>query len=163
MKNLVFCGLFLIAMILPGAASMAHELTKIYSHVVLNLPFDKISDESWNKVIDTQEEWSDFYLNLIEENTFDSAASNVPPKIDFKAFRIITGGIGIRPSGGYSVSINKVIESNDAVYIDALVIKPGDNCLVTAQITYPSITIMIRKSDKPISFFARELTQECDT
>ncbi|MCB0173117.1 MAG: protease complex subunit PrcB family protein [Nitrosomonas sp.] len=161
MNNLVLRGFFLIAMFMPCAISIAHELPKNYSHVVLDLPFDHISEEPWSKIIDNQEEWADFYLNLIEENAPDSVASYILPEIDFETFRVVTGGIGVRTSGGHSVSISKVVETTDAVYIEVLVIKPDGNCLVTANITYPSAAIMIRKSDKPISFSSTELTHIC--
>lgn len=161
MKNLIFRSLFLILMTMPGAASIAHELPKIYSHVVLDLPFDHISEEPWSKIIDNQEEWTDLYLGLIEENAPDFVASYILPEIDFESFRVVAGGIGVRTSGGHSVSISKVVETTDTVYIEVLVIKPGINCLVTANITYPSAAILIRKSDKQISFSSTELTQDC--
>ncbi|MDR4515350.1 protease complex subunit PrcB family protein [Nitrosomonas sp.] len=161
MKYSLFRVLLLTVMLMLPISTMAQELPKTYSHVVLNLPFDKISEEPWSKVIDNQEGWSDFYLNLIEENAPDSVASYILPEIDFETFRVVTGGTGIRTNGGHSVSINTAIETNDAVYIEVLVIKPDANCLVTGNITYPSAAIMIRKSDKPINFSAIELTREC--
>lgn len=161
MKYSLLRVLLLTVMLMLPVSTMAQELPKTYSHVVLNLPFDKISEEPWSKVIDTQEEWSDFYLNLIEENAPDSVVSYILPEIDFEAFRVVAGGIGVRTSGGHSVSISKVVETTDTVYIEVLVIKPGINCLVTANITYPSAAILIRKSDKQISFSSTELTQDC--
>ena len=162
MKFLLHWILLLFAVLMLSTASRAQETSHVFSHVVLKLPFDYKSEEPWSKIINTPEEWVNFYSELLDENAADNTViSYVIPEIDFEAFRVVTGGIGFRPRGGHSATISEVIEMSDAVYIQVLVIKPGINCFVTANITYPSATILIRKSDKPIRFFTSELTQEC--
>jgi len=150
-------------LILAPAIAFAQEVPDfIYSHTVLKLPYEFKVDEPWSRVITTQEEWEKFYLQLIDENAGDTTITFVTPKIDFNTYQVITGSIGFRSSGGYSVSVEKIHELNDAVAIDVIVTKPGSNCVVPAMVTYPSTAILIKKTTKPIRFYSSQFTLECD-
>ncbi len=150
-----------IVLITMSTGVVAQEAPEIFSHTVLKLPFDLKSDEPWSKIIRTQEEWEMFYIELLEENTVDTVIPSVLPQIDFETFQVVTGGIGFRPSSGYSVSVRQTIELSDTIYIGVLVVSPGKNCLSAAVVTYPSTTLLIKKTSKPIEFFSFQLIYEC--
>ena len=159
----LFRKIFLVtALMAMSAAAVAQEVPSIFSYTVLKLPFDHRNEEPWSKIIHSQEEWELFYSELLDDNLAESNAVNfITPQIDFETFQLITGGIGFRPSGAYSVSVGKVIELSDVIHIEVFVISPGKNCVVTADVAYPSTTILIRKTDKPIQFSSSQLIFEC--
>ncbi len=162
MKYLLEKTFLVIALIVVPAITMAQEAPSLFSHTILELPFDRNSEEPWSEIIRTQEEWSAFYNELLEENAGDTVISFALPEIDFETFQLIAGGIGFRPSGAYSISVGRVIEMSEVIYIEVHVISPGENCIVTADIAYPSATILIKKTNKPIQFFSYPLIFECD-
>lgn len=152
-----------VLMLTPAIAFAQEVPDFIYSHTVLKLPYEPKVDEPWSRVITTQEEWEKFYLQLIDENARDTTITFVTPKIDFNTYQVVTGSIGVRSSGGYSVSVEKVYELSDAIIaINVIVTRPGSYCVVAAMVTYPSTAILIKKTTKPIQFYSSQFTQECD-
>ncbi len=152
----------IIVLMTMGTVSVAQEVPSIFSHTVLKLPFDLQSEEPWSRIIRTQEEWTLFYNELVGDTlATDDAAVFAIPEIDFETYQIVTGGIGFRSSGGYRVSVEKVHELSDVIYIDVIVVSPGPNCASTDATTYPSTTVLIKKTNKPIQFFSAHTLNEC--
>lgn len=69
--------------------------------------------------------------------------------------------MGEQSSGGFDVVVRKAIEFSDSVLIDVFIIKPGENCVVTAALTYPTVAVLIKKTHKPINFVISNLTIDC--
>ncbi len=151
---------FIAALMTMNTLTVAQEAPNIFSHIVLKLPFSFKSEEPWSKIIRTQKEW-EISLELLEKSEAFTVIPALLPQIDFETFQLVAGGIGFRPSGGYSVSVSEVIELNDVIHIEVFVVSPGKNCIVTAQVTYPFTAILIRKTNKPIQFSSSQLTDEC--
>ena len=154
--------IFLVAALMMSTVIVAQEVPSIFSHTVLKLPFDYQSEEPWSKIIHTQAEWELLYNELLDDNLAEgNTVDFIIPQIDFETFQVVTGGIGFRPSSAYSVSVGKVIELSDVIHIEVFVINPGGNCSVSADVAYPSTTILIKKTDKPIQFSSSQLIFEC--
>lgn len=151
---------FIAALMTMSTVTVAQEVPSTFSHIVLKQPFSFASEEPWSRIIRTQEEW-EISLELLAESENHIVIPALLPQVDFETFQLIAGGIGFRPSGGYSVSVSDVIELDDVIHIRVFVVSPGKNCIVTAQATYPLTLILIRKSDKPIQFSSSQLTDEC--
>lgn len=160
MKNLLMQIFFIAALITMSTITVAQEVPSTFSHIVLKQPFSFPSEEPWSRIIRTQEEW-ETSLKLLIESGYYTGIPALLPQVDFEIFQLIAGGIGFRPSDGYSVSVKEVIELGDVIHIEVFVVSPGKNCVVTAQVTYPLTLILIRKSDKPIQFSSSQLTDEC--
>lgn len=133
----------------------------IYSHIVLELPYELRSDEPWVRIINTQEDLEQFYNELIADNFVIPSEAEPAPEIDFVNFQMIAGGLGSRSHGGYRLLIEKVFVLENEILINVLSIIPGDHCATIAAITYPSVAFLIRKTDKPIRFSVSELTGDC--
>lgn len=65
----------------------------------------------------------------------------------------IAVGYGEQESGGFSISVNELYETEDAIVIDTTLIGPGSAQNVTQVVTYPYIVIKTENiADKPIVF-----------
>lgn len=57
---------------------------------------------------------------------------------------------GMRPTGGYSMSIEKTDENSETITFKAYLEKPGENDNVTQAITYPNVLLKVKSEDKDI-------------
>jgi len=64
----------------------------------------------------------------------------------------IVVGYGEQPTGGYSISVDELFLTSNAVYIDTNLIGPGENESVTNAITYPYVVIKTEFQDKRVVF-----------
>lgn len=74
------------------------------------------------------------------------------PKIDFSAKMLIGVGIGARPSGCYSVAIEKVHHYKGVVTVEYKEIRPGLRAICTANITHPVHVIAIPRASNAVHF-----------
>lgn len=159
MKYLLWKILSIVTLMVITSASTAQE-HDVFSHAVLRLPHDLKSEEPWTRVINTQEEWQLFYDELFAENEMPPV-SLPAPLLDFENYLLLAGGLGIRSSGGFTVSVESVHEFENEIFIQVLEILPGVHCVVTAAITYPSAAILIKKTNKPFKSSVLKATHDC--
>ena len=96
-------------------------------------------------VINSQNEWIKFINNT-------SIFFGVIPEIDFSNNTIIAVDLGVRNTGGYSIEITKVVETDSKVIVSVKESRPSHNAMVTQSFTQPYHVIKIRKITKPIVF-----------
>ena len=140
------------------AAIATAQASGLFSHAVLNLPHDLRSEEAWGRLVSTQREWETFYKDLFSGNPLDLSSI---PQIDFELYHVVAGGLGMKPNGGYSLTVANVFELEDAISVHVLIVAPGDNCFVTTAIDYPSTAILVPKTNKPFHFFFSNLVNQC--
>jgi hypothetical protein len=64
----------------------------------------------------------------------------------------IVVGYGEQPTGGYSISVDKLFLTDNAVYIDTNLIGPSEKEYVTNAVTYPYVVIKTEFIDKSVVF-----------
>ncbi len=133
-----------------------------FSHAVLTLPDNPRMTGAWTKTITNQEDWEAFFYAQTAHIFYGDGGAPVAIEIDFERYQVFTGGLGVK-SGGYSLVIESVVESDVAVVLNALEIRPSENCvqLLLAGESYPSTTILINKTDKPFEIHVAQLVDEC--
>lgn len=136
----------------------------IYSHIVLKLPYEPRNDAPWVKIIQSQEEWEFFYEQLMIDNTNPSNPEiEAAPVIDFLNFQMIAGGLGMRNYLGSSkLLVERIRESDDEVIVSALEVRQSGGCLGFTALSYPSVAILIRKTDKPVTVTLSTVLDECE-
>lgn len=155
LKNAAFLVILLVASV--------HVLAEDYfSHAVIDLPYDYESSLPWFQVINSQEE----LVTFIEKSSYGQIGEGddpLPvPEVDFDAYTLVVGGLGFQPTGGYSIAVDHVVETTDDLRIYALGVVPGESCLVDTSITYPTIGVLLRKTDKNIVAVRNDVTFHCD-
>lgn len=64
----------------------------------------------------------------------------------------IVVGYGKQNSGGYSISVEELFLTDNAIYFDTNLIGPSQDDLVTQGVTYPYIVVKLEFIDKKIVF-----------
>ena len=80
---------------------------------------------------------------------------------NFNEISIIILSLGKRPTGGYSIDIEEIIETKDSIKITAFENYPGKECIVTQAISYPKKEIAIPKTNKEkieVNYKKREIS-----
>ncbi len=80
-----------------------------------------------------------------KENPFKLSYSN-------KDSLYIVVGYGKQNSGGYSISVEELYLTKNAIYIDTNLIGPSKDDLVTQGVTFPYIVVKLEFLDKSIVF-----------
>jgi len=83
------------------------------------------------------------------------------PEIDFTETMIIAVFQGCKPTGGYSIEITKVVETESALEVYVEETSPGPWCVVTCALSEPHHIIKIPKSDKEFIFEVEQKVLTC--
>ena len=90
--------------------------------------------------------------NQSDLNTlFDSVNSEERPTVDFSKSQVVVLFMGTKKSGGYSISIENVVEVDDKIFVYQKVSTPKPGDMVTMALTNPYVIAEIR-SKKEIVF-----------
>ena len=116
------------------------------------------------------------------------AGSGSPPAVDFSRDMILGVWLGMRPTGGYSVSIWRVTapymvvtagwcppcygepcpgapcfggETVSGALADVRETKPGSNCVVTQSVTYPFRIVRVARVEGPFVYTLDAVTRDC--
>lgn len=84
------------------------------------------------------------------------------PSVDFTQNHILAIFSGERPSAGYGVTVNAVIDTDTAREIMITHTEPGSSCITAQVITSPFQFILVPKTDLPIARTDFTVTQECE-
>jgi hypothetical protein len=77
-----------------------------------------------------------------------------PFKMHYKNtdFLYIVVGYGEQPTGGYSISVDELFLTSNAIYIDTNLIGPSQDELVANATTYPYVVVKTEFLDEPVVF-----------
>lgn len=159
MKKLFLTLLAIVALMM--ASTMPSQAFDTFSYTVLTLPDDPRIDEPWLKVIHDQDDWESHFYATTAAVTYLEGTAPVATVFDFEEYQVISGGLGFRSNGGYYLAVASVNELEEVLLIHVLDISAGSTCLTTAAITHPSMTLLVKKTDKPIKISVTELTDQC--
>ena len=87
-------------------------------------------------------------FSMIEQKKTDSF------KLTFedKGFLYICVGYGVQQTGGYSIAVNDLYETSNAIYVDTNLIGPSPEEKSNLVASYPYIVIKTEFIDKPVVF-----------
>jgi hypothetical protein len=109
------------------------------SYYGLNLP-------EGNYIFSNNEKWKQFYSKAT------TTLGKKAPEIDFDKYIVILVSFGSKPTGGYSIKIEKVVDtkSERKVYINKSI--PKADMMLTQAFTNPIHAIKMKKTNKNIKF-----------
>ncbi|MFP4697803.1 MAG: protease complex subunit PrcB family protein [Eubacteriales bacterium] len=61
-------------------------------------------------------------------------------------------GYGEKPTGGYSVQVKELYETNKSIIVETELLGPSKDDVVSMALTYPYIIIQTEYIDKPVSY-----------
>lgn len=147
MKQII--TLFSILFLLTGCNSDDSDTSNVpFSVIVQDDNFNTNANiPKSNLVIKDQTEWN----NLLLKINILTAANSIMPDIDvdFTKYQVIAVIDQVRNSGGYSIDITKITETNNSIFVKVEQLKPGGFYTV---ITQPYHIVKIPKTNKKIVF-----------
>ncbi|MCM1261782.1 MAG: protease complex subunit PrcB family protein [Butyrivibrio sp.] len=109
-------------------------------------PMEKIKDLEFTVI--AEDKLPDELLSMIEEKKKESF------KLTFQdqGFLYICVGYGEQETGGYSIAVNDLYETGNAIYIDTNLIGPGAEEKGRLVPSYPYVVVKTEFVDKPVAF-----------
>lgn len=115
--------------------------------------------EKSNQIISDQKEfskiWDQAFVNYMNKES--------APEVDFTKNIVLLIALGEKTSGGHTIKVNSIVESNENTIVNILETCPGKGCMTTESITYSYQIVQIEKPNKPIQFSTIEKIIDCDS
>lgn len=148
--------LFLLLFSFTSAQAIAESA---FTHAIIKLPFEVQTETTWSRVITSQEQWQQFYD---ENKTYVSAIPfpHVPPIIDFELFTIVVGGLSWRYSHS-DIVVQNVHTKSPNVLLQIAILSYGKNCVLTANVTYPNIAVMLPRPVGDLQISTEVYVKDC--
>lgn len=122
-----------------------------------NTPQSKVTETlMFRTLLTSQNQGRDVQSNIVINNQkdldllFDSVESSISPVVDFDKHQVVALFLGVKNTGGYSISVDRVEEVGDKIVVYSHVENP-DGGMVTMAITNPFVIAEIN-SKKEIIF-----------
>ncbi len=107
--------------------------------------YSQVSEPS-HYVIEDQQEFQQVW-GKIEEGS--------PPDINFENHMVVAVFQGEKPTGGFEITIESVIEANGRLQVYVQETAPGPDDMVTQALTYPYHMVRVDAAEKPVDFMER--------
>ena len=115
-------------------------------------------DSPTRTVIRDQAAWEEAWARTHQGHTPVAPA----PVIDFSKEMVILVATGVKPSGGYSIVIERAAEvAADGIAVTVRSTSPGAQCYVTAALTQPVDIARVARRDGPVHFVERAEERDC--
>lgn len=77
-----------------------------------------------------------------------------PMKLSYSdgEFVYIVAGYGEQNSGGFSIQVNELYETENAIYFDTTLLGPNEGDAVSQALTYPYVVVKTEYIDKPVVY-----------
>jgi hypothetical protein len=91
-----------------------------------------------------------------------------PPEdsaIDWSRQWVVFYSAGIQPTGGYKAQIERIFVTGRVLQVVTVLVRPGDNCLVTQALTKPNVMVTFDRPTVPLRRFRfshREEVRSCE-
>lgn len=104
---------------------------------------------------------ADAWAELWSEMAGDREPKSEPPPVDFASHMVIVAAMGTRPTGGFSIAIERVYQSAERLFVEVRERAPSANCMVTQALTQPADAVVVPRSDLPVSFAESKEIRDC--
>ena len=83
------------------------------------------------------------------------------PAVDFRREMLLMAAMGPKPSGGYRVAIDSVIEQPGELLVFVRFVSPGRRCGAIAAVTSPVDIVRVPASSKPVRWTIERQAPDC--
>ena len=90
--------------------------------------------EARRLVIRDANAWADFWSEL---------GVGERPTVDFSRDVVVAVAAGQRPTGGYEIAVDRVVNNNGELTAEVVETTPGPNCMTTASLTQPVDVVVV--------------------
>lgn len=107
-------------------------------------------------VIRDRETWTGVWLRAS-----GPAPSRPLPQVDFDQHMIIFAAMGLQPSGGYEITIERLYRRGEDIYAVVEERSPGRGCAVTLALTAPVTAALVPRTGGRVHFIERTRVRHC--
>jgi len=110
-------------------------------------------------VILDQTAWNRLWM----EHKRTAPSDATPPAVDFSREMVIAIFLGVRPTGGFSVSVTEIYTPEPAggLSVNYEEVKPGKRCIVPMVITYPYQIVRLTRIEGTVVFNHAIRAKDC--
>jgi len=83
------------------------------------------------------------------------------PAVDFRRDMVLVVATGTRPTGGWSIAVERVVRTGGALRVDLVESSPGPTCLVMQMLTHPAAVVAVPRAEGPVTFSRRTEVRVC--
>ena len=83
------------------------------------------------------------------------------PQVDFARDMLIVAGLGTRPSGGYSIFVDRASAQPGSIDVVIRTEAPGNNCAVAGALAQPVDIARLPRSSESVRFHEQSLVRDC--
>jgi hypothetical protein len=139
-----------VALLLGAGSALLSQPARLLRFSVIQVKASTELAEPSAYVIRGNDEWKRFLAERLGH-------SGGPPAVDFRSATVVAIFGGLKPTGGYSVRVDRVTDESRAgeasrATIHYRVVAPPPDALVTQALTYPFIIVRVAKKLDSIAF-----------
>ncbi len=105
--------------------------------------------EKINYVIKNEDNWSKLWVNIHSGVLIEPPPL---PEIDFRNYSVIAVFMGEKPTGGYRIDINKIVDQEDKLVVYIKEYTPKPDTMVTQVLTQPYHIVQVERVIKEVIF-----------
>jgi hypothetical protein len=110
--------------------------------------YDEEKESDIDYTIVTEEEMPDQVKEILQASEKDSFRKTYSDK----DYLYIIIGYGAQPTSGYSIEVQNLYQSSDAIFVTTMLKGPSHSESVLEIETYPSIVLKVEYTEKPVVF-----------
>jgi len=130
--------------------SLPRKLDFTVLHKANYNPLEKDNGKSFKALITAEIYNSELLRHSVE----------TPKSVNFGTSQVLASSAGQRPSGGYTIGVTEIEETEDRVIATVVQVVPGPGCITTPTVSFPYEFVVV-PSRKPIEIFERQRTEDC--
>lgn len=122
-------------------------------------PVSDTLGEPFEATAATGEEWTALWSRLSGADGTTSVVA--PPEVDFDRWMVVVVSLGTRPTGGFTVGIERVIDAGAIMQIQAIETVPGPDCMTLQALTRPVAMALVPRLRRRVEFYVERREEPC--
>ena len=139
----------------PEARPQGLRIERLPAEVYRSYRFSSGLYDARNLVIRDAREW------LGQWRRITAGRSASPPPVDFEREMLLLSSMGTQRSGGYSVEIERVIDTGEDLEAHVVHRSPGPRCGTTQAITRPLDVVRVPATPRNVRWVVRQEVSDC--
>ena len=137
----------------PAAPAQSLNVTMLANFSAV----DSVFGTETLQVVRDQATWQSLWTKM--------SSNHVPapalPAVDFSADMVIVAAVGVKPSGGFRVSVGSAREDSGAITVEVTMTSPGPNCIVSGILTSPVAVAKVPMRTGTVKFNVTRRVNNC--
>jgi hypothetical protein len=141
----------------PGAQPAGIPLGRFDGAIPTHYQYSSALRDPLNLTIRSQSEWDGIWRRL----TANQGPPTLPPGVNFERDMLLISAMGAKPTGGYTIRIERVIDSRFELEAHVVRTSPGPRCGTIAAVTHPVDIVTVPFSHKQVRWVMRDEVTDC--